>query len=234
MREIVLDTETTGLDPFEGHRIVEIGAVELHNHVPTGETFHVYINPQRLMPQEAFAVHGIGDDFLRDKPTFDKVAERFRGFCGDAKLVIHNAAFDMKFLNAELDWAGHPRIPMAQAVDTLAIARKRFPGSPASLDALCRRFDIDNSRREKHGALLDSEILAEVYLELVGGRQPGLVLDARAASDDAGAGDHGRWRIPPRPRALSARLTQAEADAHARFVAELGEESVWARFDAAP
>ena len=170
MREIVMDTETTGLDPFDGHRIVEIGGVELDNHVPTGRTYHQYINPMRDMPTEAFEVHGISEEFLADKPTFDKIAQEFLDFVGDAVLVIHNAPFDMKFLNAELEWVGKPKLPLSQALDTLAIARKRFPGSPSSLDALCRRFGIDNSNRTLHGALLDSEILADVYLELIGGR----------------------------------------------------------------
>ena len=177
MREIVLDTETTGFEPSEGHRIVEIGAIELLNHVPTGRTYHQYINPERAMPKEAFDVHGLGDDFLRDQPKFAQIAAAFVEFVGsDSTLVIHNAAFDMKFLNAELGWAGHPVMPMDRALDTVAMARRKFPGSPASLDALCRRFGIDNSAREKHGALLDSELLAEVYLELIGGRQPDFAL----------------------------------------------------------
>ncbi|MEO1551521.1 MAG: DNA polymerase III subunit epsilon, partial [Pseudomonadota bacterium] len=180
MREIVLDTETTGLDPKGGDRIVEIGAVELINHLPTGRTYHQYINPERNMPAEAFAIHGISEEFLADKPVFKDIAPAFVAFVGEAKLVIHNAAFDMKFLNAELGWAGFPILPMDQSLDTLDIARKRFPGAQNSLDALCRRFNVDNSMREKHGALLDSEILAEVYLELVGGRQPGLTLDVGA------------------------------------------------------
>ena len=175
MREIVLDTETTGLDPMQGDRIVEIGAVELFNHMPTGATYHQYINPRRSMPQEAFAVHGLGDEFLRDKPLFADIVADFEAFVGKSRLVIHNAAFDMKFLNAELRWVDRPQIPKSQALDTLAIARKKFPGSPVSLDALCRRFNINNTARTLHGALLDSEILAEVYLELVGGRQPDLL-----------------------------------------------------------
>jgi len=169
MREIVLDTETTGFEPMQGDRIVEIGAVELYNHVPTGQTYHQYINPEREMPQEAFEVHGLGDEFLADKPKFAQIGQAFLDFVQDSTLVIHNAAFDMKFLNAELKWMNLPLLPMSQALDTLDIARKRFPGSPASLDALCRRFNIDNSSRTLHGALLDSEILAEVYLELIGG-----------------------------------------------------------------
>ena len=184
MREIVLDTETTGFEPAEGDRIVEIGAVELQGHMPTGRTYHQYINPERSMPKGAFEVHGLGDDFLRDKPKFATIAQDFLDFIGDARLVIHNAAFDMKFLNAELGWVNKPKIPMDRALDTLAIARKRFPGSPASLDALCRRFEIDNSSRTYHGALLDCELLAEVYLELLGGRQHGLGLVANAKADE--------------------------------------------------
>ena len=198
MREIVLDTETTGFDPVEGDRIVEIGAVELYNHLPTGRTWHQYINPQRTMPAGAFEVHGLGDDFLRDKPVFAAIGQAFLDFIEDAKLVIHNASFDMKFLNHELRQIGLPEIPWARAIDTLAIARQKFPGSPASLDALCRRFGVNNSAREKHGALLDSEILAEVYLELIGGRQPDLVL-APAQSQSRQAIDSSDWRPRPRP-----------------------------------
>ena len=229
MREIVLDTETTGFEPSEGHRIVEIGAVELFNHLPTGRTYHQYINPQRSMPKEAFEVHGLGDDFLRDKPVFREVGQAFLDFIGDAKLVIHNAAFDMKFLNAELEWAELPGLPWARAVDTLALARQKFPGAPASLDALCRRFGVDNSAREKHGALLDSEILAEVYLELVGGRQPDLVLSPSGATARTGPSQAagGEWRPRPRPIPLPARLTEEEASAHAAFVAKLGDGAIW-------
>ena len=165
MREVVMDTETTGLDPFSGDRVVEIGGVELLNHLPTGRVYHQYINPERDMPQEAFEVHGLSSEFLSDKPVFKRIGQEFLDFVDGAKLVIHNAAFDMKFLNAEFEWCGLPKLPMSQALDTLAIARGRFPGAQNSLDALCRRFGIDNSAREKHGALLDSEILAEVYLE---------------------------------------------------------------------
>jgi DNA polymerase-3 subunit epsilon len=226
MREIVLDTETTGLEPAEGHRIVEIGAVELFNHMPTGRTFHQYINPLRPMPKEAFEVHGLGDDFLRDKPVFKAVGQALLDFIEDSRLVIHNAAFDMKFLNAELGWAGLPTLAAERALDTLLIARKRFPGSPASLDALCRRFGVDNSSRERHGALLDSEILAEVYLELVGGRQPDLVLAGQAGAKP-GMVTVPDWRPRPRPQPLPPRLTQSEGSAHAAFVAALGEGAVW-------
>jgi DNA polymerase-3 subunit epsilon len=227
MREIVLDTETTGFDPETGDRIVEIGAVELYNHVATGRTYHQYINPERSMPQEAFAVHGLGDDFLQDKPKFAEIGQAFLDFVQDARLVIHNAEFDMKFLNAELGWMGLPLLPFNQAIDTLAIARKRFPGSPASLDALCRRFNIDNSSRTLHGALLDSEILAEVYLELIGGRQPDFALSIQHEDDsDAGLG---RWRPSPRPAPLPPRLTGVERAAHDAFVEKLGDAALWRR-----
>ncbi len=228
MREIVLDTETTGFEPGEGDRIVEIGAVELWNHVATGKTYHQYINPERSMPQAAFEVHGLGDDFLRDKPVFADIAQAFVDFIGDAKLVIHNAAFDMKFLNAELGWVKRPALPMDQAIDTLMIARKKFPGSPASLDALCRRFGIDNSSRTLHGALLDSEILAEVYLELIGGKQPdfGLSTSSQNTKDDASGED---WRPSQRPTPLPSRLTAEEEAAHKAFVEKLGDAALWAR-----
>ena len=230
MREIVLDTETTGFEPSEGHRIVEIGAVELFNHVPTGRTYHQYINPERAMPKEAFEVHGLGDDFLRDKPKFAQIAQDFLDFIGaDSKLVIHNAAFDMKFLNAELSWVKKPLIANDRALDTLMIARRKFPGSPASLDALCRRFSIDNSARTLHGALLDSEILAEVYLELIGGRQPGFGLSIEPTGGQGqGAGE--QWRPHARPAPLPPRITEAEAEAHASFVAKLGDSAIWKRF----
>ncbi|WP_323763789.1 DNA polymerase III subunit epsilon [Marinovum sp.] len=229
MREIVLDTETTGFDPETGDRIVEIGAVELYNHMPTGRTYHQYINPERGMPQEAFEVHGLGDDFLADKPVFKLIAQEFLDFVADdARLVIHNASFDMKFLNAELGWCGLPRIAMERSIDTVAMARKKFPGSPASLDALCRRFNIDNSARTLHGALLDSEILAEVYLELIGGRQPGLVLASVERTNVASGG--GVWKPKPRPVPLPSRLTEEERAAHAAFVAGMGENALWSRY----
>lgn len=240
MREIVLDTETTGFEPDQGDRIVEIGALELVNMRPTGNTFHVYINPERDMPEGAFGVHGIGPDLLaeprparagevtlRDKPVFAAVGQKFLDFVGDASLVIHNAAFDMKFLNFELGRMGLPTLPWERAIDTLAIARKQFPGSPASLDALCRRFGVDNASRTLHGALLDSEILAEVYLELSGGAQPDFAL----SSDPAGSGGAvGHAPLPKRPTPLPGRLTTAEAQAHAAFVATLGEDAVWHRY----
>jgi DNA polymerase-3 subunit epsilon len=227
MREIVLDTETTGFDPDSGDRIVEIGAVELFNHVATGRTYHQYINPERDMPQEAFEVHGLSIDFLSDKPRFAEIGYAFLEFIGDARLVIHNAAFDMRFLNAELKWINAPQLPFDRAIDTLEIARKKFPGSPASLDALCRRFNIDNSARTLHGALLDSEILAEVYLELIGGKQPDFAL-----STSQGTGltlEERNWRPRPRQTPLSPRITQAEKEAHEQFVAKLGENAIWNR-----
>jgi DNA polymerase-3 subunit epsilon len=228
MREIVLDTETTGFEPDQGDRIVEIGAVELYNHVPTGRTYHQYINPERAMPQEAFQVHGLGDDFLRDKPVFALVAQAFLDFIGDAKLVIHNASFDMKFINAELSWLKMAAIPFDQAIDTLAIARRKFPGSPASLDALCRRFGIDNSTRTLHGALLDSEILAEVYLELIGGKQPDFGLNVSQGKSDS-LEDAKTWRPKPRPAPLPSRLSDSEKAAHAAFVEKLGDSALWKR-----
>jgi DNA polymerase-3 subunit epsilon len=227
MREIVLDTETTGFDPAEGDRIVEIGAVELFNHMPTGRTYHQYINPERPMPKAAFEVHGLGDDFLRDKPVFRDVGQAFLDFVGTDKLIIHNASFDMKFLNHELAAIGLPKLPNNQAIDTLMIARQKFPGSPASLDALCRRFGVDNSGREKHGALLDSEILAEVYLELIGGRQPDFGLSSTAEKTTTSATDHTEWRPSARPTPLPKRLTEAEIAAHAAFVEKLGEAAIW-------
>lgn len=227
MREIVLDTETTGFDPETGDRIVEIGAVELYNHVATGRTYHQYINPERTMPAEAFEVHGLGDDFLRDKPKFAEIGRAFLDFVQDSKLIIHNASFDMKFLNAELGWMKLPLLPWDQAIDTLSIARQRFPGSPASLDALCRRFNIDNSSRTLHGALLDSEILAEVYLELIGGRQPDLSLSVASVDSESAAG--GKWRPMPRPSPLPSRLTEDERKAHDAFIKSLGESALWAR-----
>jgi len=227
MREIVLDTETTGFDPFSGDRIVEIGALELEGHVPTGTKFHEYINPERGMPDEAFQVHGLGDEFLRDKPKFAAVGQKFLDFIQDSKLIIHNASFDMKFLNAELKRMGLPEIPMAQALDTLLIARKKFPGSPASLDALCRRFGITSFARDLHGALLDSEILAEVYLELIGGRQPDFGLATVSSSSTSGESG-GAWTPSPRPSPLPSRLSASEAENHKAYVAkELGDAALW-------
>ncbi|MEP1962697.1 DNA polymerase III subunit epsilon [Tateyamaria sp.] len=226
MREIVLDTETTGFDAFNGDRIVEIGAIELIGHMPTTNVFHEYIDPERSMPDEAFQVHGLGDDFLRGKPKFAEIGQKFLDFVGDAKLVIHNAAFDMKFLNAELKRMNLRELPFSQALDTLDIARRKFPGSPASLDALCRRFGIDNSSRTLHGALLDSEILAEVYLELIGGRQPDFALSSTTAQNTK-SGDTSAWTPSSRPNALPSRLSDTEKQAHDSFVAGLGEKTLW-------
>ena len=227
MREIVLDTETTGFEPSEGDRIVEIGAVELFNHLPTGQTYHQYINPKRNMPEAAFNVHGLSEEFLSDKPAFKDIAQEFIDFIKGSKLVIHNASFDMKFLNAELGWVNRPALPMHQAIDTLAIARRKFPGSPASLDALCRRFGIDNSSRTLHGALLDSEILAEVYLELVGGRQPDLVLSGPEVKTTKNGAPSADWRPTPRPKPLASRLSETEKAAHETFIATLGSDALW-------
>jgi DNA polymerase-3 subunit epsilon len=218
MREVVLDTETTGLSPAEGHRIVEIGCVELSNHVPTGRTYHCHVNPEMAMPSTAFEVHGLSDEFLADKPKFAAVADAFLEFIGDSPLVIHNAAFDMAFVNAELARLKRPPIPEERAIDTVGIARRKFPGAPASLDALCRRFGVDNSQRTVHGALLDAGLLADVYLELLGGRQPGLGL---AAAADAVV-EVVRQIRAARPHAP----TPDELAAHAAFIAKLNDP-VW-------
>ena len=229
MREVVLDTETTGFEPNDGDRIVEIGAVELLNHLPTGRTYHQYINPERNMPEGAFSVHGLSEEFLSDKPVFKSIAQNFIDFIGDSCLVIHNASFDMKFLNAELGWVNRPLLLKTQAIDTLAIARRKFPGSPASLDALCRRFGIDNSSRTLHGALLDSEILAEVYLELVGGRQPDLVLSDSLIKKSADGLVPFDWRPSERPSPLSSRLSKKEKAAHEQFIAAFDTEALWSK-----
>ena len=223
MREIVLDTETTGLDPQGGDRIVEIGCVELVNHVASGRTYQCYINPERDMPEGAFRVHGLSTKFLADKPLFKDIADDFLSFLSEDRLVIHNAAFDLGFLNAEFDRLDMTALPPARAIDTVALARRKYPGAPANLDALCRRFEIDNSERTKHGALLDAELLAEVYLELIGGRQPGLVLPAGHAKP-AGAEDDapGQGAKAPRPHAPSAE----EKAAHAAFIETL-DDPIW-------
>lgn len=226
MREIVLDTETTGFDPATGDRLVEIGCVELMNHVPTGVTFHRYINPERDMPDGAFAVHGLSEAFLRDYPVFADQAQAFLDFIGDARLVIHNAEFDMKFLNAELSRLRRAELVMTRVVDTLALARRRFPGAPASLDALCKRFSIDTSARTLHGALLDSQLLAEVYLELRGGRQSGMALTV--SRETPRQGTVGTVRRA-RPSPLASRLSPEEAEAHAAFVARMGQSAIWQR-----
>jgi DNA polymerase-3 subunit epsilon len=225
LREVILDTETTGLDPANGDRVVEIGALELLNHLPTGRTFHVYVNPERDMPKEAEAVHGLSAEFLRDKPVFAAVAQDFLDFIGDATLIIHNASFDVAFLNAELAFLRLPALMPERVVDTLHIARQKHPGSANSLDALCRRYGVDNSRRTKHGALLDSELLAEVYLELIGGRQTALILEASRVKKTTTV-----ISAPidlQRPSPLPPRLTAAEREAHAAFVVGLGENALW-------
>ena len=229
MREIVLDTETTGLDPQDGHRIVEIGAVELYNHVPTGNVYHQYINPLISMPDQAFAIHGLSDEFLSDKPKFSEIAKEFLDFIGSAKLVIHNAAFDIKFINAELKSIDEEEITFDRATDTLAIARKKFPGSPASLDSLCRRFKIDNSARIVHGALLDSQILAEVYLELVGGKQPDFALNTANFSNENNNSIFNEKRTQVRKEKLKSRLTTEEKASHEIFIKELGNNSMWSK-----
>jgi|SRR5579862_153815 len=224
MREIVLDTETTGLDPFQGDRLVEVGCIELVNGIPSGQTFHRYFYPERSMPAEALAIHGLTDEFLKDKPLFADAADDLVAFLGDAPLVIHNAAFDMGFLNAELERAGRPPIARERMVDTLLIARRKHPGGANRLDDLCARYFIDNSRRTKHGALLDAELLAEVYVELIGARQAQLVLSQTAASI-AVAGEPIIVRVRPQP--LAPRLTEEERTAHRAFVVTLGEIAIW-------
>lgn len=228
MREIVLDTETTGLDPTDGHRIIEIGCVELMDHLPTGRNYQVYLNPERLIPIEAQRVHGITDEFLADKPFFHAIADELMEFLGDAPLVIHNAGFDLKFLNAEFQRLTRAPIPYARAIDTIEIAKSKIPGARYSLDELCKRFSIDLSSRTKHGALLDAELTARVYLELVGGRQTRLKLaplDSEAVIELVEARPS-RLRVAPLPP----RLTEAEREAHAAFVAaELGNDPLWNR-----
>lgn len=225
VREIILDTETTGLDPATGDRIVEIGAVELLNHLPTGRTFHVYINPERDMPKEAEAVHGLSGAFLKDKPVFAAIAQDFLEFIADDVLIIHNASFDMAFINAELGFLRLPAVLPERVVDTLHMARQKHPGAGNSLDALCRRYGIDNSKRTKHGALLDSELLAEVYLELIGGRQTALILEASVTKKAATV--VAAQISQQRPTPLASRLTEAERAAHADFVVQLGENALW-------
>ena len=228
MREIVLDTETTGLDPSQGHRLVEIGCVELVNRIPSGQGFHQYINPERDMPREAFAVHGLSAEFLADKPLFADIADAFLEFIGDAPLVIHNASFDHGFLNSELTRLKRPTIVRDRLVDTLLLARRKHPGGPNKLDDLCARYGIDNSHRTKHGALLDAELLAEVYLELIGARQAQLILSEASAI----RGGARRAPIAPRPTPLASRLTDAERTAHEEFVASLGEDAIWRKYAA--
>lgn len=225
MREIVLDTETTGFEPSEGHRLVEIGCVELENHLPTGRNFHVYLNPQRDVPADAARIHGLTTEFLKDKPIFTEKVDEFLTFIEGAKLVIHNAEFDMKFINHELKAAGFTKpVPMTDVVDTLLMARQKFPGQPANLDALCRRFKIDNSNRKFHGALLDAELLAEVYLELMGGRQHGLGL-AREAAAATGAQLNASIRRQNREK-RSFPVSAAEEETHAAFIGTI-KDALW-------
>jgi DNA polymerase-3 subunit epsilon len=221
MREIVLDTETTGLDPTAGHRIVEVACLELINHIPTGRSYQSHVNPERDVPTDAFAVHGLSIEFLSDKPRFAEIADKLLEFIGDAPLVIHNAEFDVRFLNAEFQRLARPLLSSERVVDTLQMARQKFPGAPASLDALCRRFAIDNSTRTKHGALLDIELLADVYLELIGGRQAGLELMTTAHATAAQAAG-GRTPRVARPHTAS----DAELAAHIALVATL-RDPIW-------
>jgi len=228
MREIVLDTETTGLDPADGHRIIEIGCVELMDHLPTGKSFQAYLNPERLIPVEAQRVHGITDEFLAGKPLFAAIADELMEFLGDAPLVIHNAGFDLKFLNSEFARIMRAPIPYARAIDTIEIAKAKIPGARYSLDELCKRFNIDLSARAKHGALLDAELTARVYLELVGGRQTRLKLAPLDGEPETALAETrpSRQRVAP----LAPRLSEAEREAHAAFVAnELGSDPLWNR-----
>ena len=227
-RQVVLDTETTGLSPATGDRLVEIGCVELVNHLPSGKTFHVYLNPQRSMPEEAFRVHGLSDDFLADKPLFSAVAADFRSFIEDATLIIHNAPFDMGFLNAELTNLGQPKLTN-EVIDTVMLARERHPGARVRLDALCKHYGIDTSRRTLHGALLDSEILAEVYLELIGGRQAGLALVAENRISGA-EGIASMVAAVRRPVPLPSRVSAEALAAHAALVASMGGDAIWTEY----
>jgi DNA polymerase-3 subunit epsilon len=232
MREIVLDTETTGLDPLRGDRLVEIGCVEVYNRMPTGQTFHRYINPERDMPAEAFAVHGLSAEFLATKPLFPEVVDAFLEFIGDAPLVIHNASFDISFINAELDRIKRAAIPRERLVDTLLLARRKHPGVSNRLDDLCSRYAIDNSHRTKHGALLDAELLAEVYVDLIGARQSQLILASEAEESRVNAAGDAprRQRLVP----LAPRVSDAEREAHRAFIATLGDKAIWNEFLPAP
>ena len=225
MREIVLDTETTGLDPLQGHRLVEIGAVELFNHIPTGNTYHTFINPQRDVPREAEAVHGLSVEFLKDKPVFAQIAGEFLEFIGDTVLIIHNASFDVGFLNSELGFIKQPPILHERIIDTLTLAKKRHPMGPNSLDALCKRYGIDIAKRAKHGALLDSELLASVYLELIGGRQIALTLPKADNVRQLQTGN--RPSQTKRTSALPERITREEKERHEALVKSLGAAALW-------
>jgi DNA polymerase-3 subunit epsilon len=227
-REIVLDTETTGLSPVTGDRIVEIGGVELYNHIPTGRNIHIYLNPERDMPEEAFRVHGLSSEFLADKPKFAEKADEFLEFIEDATLVIHNAPFDMGFLNHELERVGRPRLTN-RVIDTVDEARKRHPGARVSLDALCKHYGIDNSRRTLHGALLDSEILADVYLELIGGKQVSLALVAETHLELGASIQYAPARQRPTP--LPRRISEVEIEAHFQFIAALGDDALWKYYE---
>jgi DNA polymerase III subunit epsilon len=228
LREIILDTETTGLDPFDGHRVVEIGCVELVNSIATGRTWHCYLNPERDVPEQAYAVHGLSADFLRDKPLFSDKADEFLEFVESAMLVMHNATFDFGFINAELERIARPILTWDRVVDTLALARRRHPGSPASLDALCRRYGIDLGERDLHGALLDCRLLASVYVELVGGHQARLEFAANGAQ--AAILQAQEIAVRPRPAPLAARISVEEREAHRAFVASLGNDALWLRY----
>lgn len=230
MREIVLDTETTGLDPYQGHRLVEIGCVELVNRIPSGQVFHVYLNPERDMPLEAFNVHGLSSEFLSDKKRFADIAEEFIAFIGDAPLVIHNAQFDIGFINYELERAQQTLVARDRLVDTLLMARRKHPGVSNKLDELCKRYGIDNSKRTKHGALLDAELLAEVYLELIGARQASLVLNESRETIRIRADQPRRQR----PEPLMPRLSESEIAAHEAFIASLGDNAYWKSYAAQP
>jgi DNA polymerase-3 subunit epsilon len=226
MREIVFDTETTGLDPLNGDRVVEIGAVELVNHIPSGRTFHAYLNPERPMPAEAARIHGLDDAFLKDKPRFAEVAGELVAFLADAHLIAHNASFDVSFVNAELSRCGHPPIGDDHVIDTLLLARRKHPGSPASLDALLSRYQIDTSRRTLHGALLDAELLAEVYIELIGGRQAALVLGGEPEAPTIAAAPAAvSVGARPVPRLFS--VTAEELAAHRAALERLGDKAIW-------
>lgn len=227
IREIVLDTETTGLSAAKGDRLVEIGCVELINHIPTGKTFHKYCNPERDMPEEAFKVHGLSEEFLADKPLFKSIAQEFVDFIEDSVLIIHNAPFDMGFLQAELEWSKFPRIEN-NVIDTVLLARQKHPGARVNLDALCRNYGIDLSRRTLHGALLDSEILAEVYLELIGGRQVAFSL-AQDTKDEAGISVSER-AVKQRPNALPLRLNEEQRQSHKDFVAGISDAPLWQKY----
>ncbi|UPK35804.1 DNA polymerase III subunit epsilon [Bradyrhizobium sp. 186] len=228
MREIVLDTETTGLDPLRGDRLVEVGCVEIYNRMPTGQTFHRYINPERDMPAEAFAVHGLSAEFLTTKPLFHEVVDEFIEFIGDAPLVIHNASFDISFINAELDRIKRAAIPRERLVDTLLLARRKHPGVSNRLDDLCSRYAIDNSHRTKHGALLDAELLAEVYVDLIGARQSQLILASE--NEEIRVGATGEVTRRQRPMPLAPRISDAEREAHRAFIATLGDKAIWNEF----